>query len=95
MDAPGNKWEVAAEELCYVREQIRKLRERESDIVEAFKSFGVGVYAGSRFTIVVTEYTRAVVDLDSLRGFHPKLVEDYTEYRTYIQVKAAEITVQK
>lgn len=95
MDAPGNRWEVAAEELCHVREQIRKLREREQDIVDVFKSFGPGVYAGSRYSIVVQEYTRAVVDLDSLRGFNPKLVEDYTEYRTYIAVKAAPITVKQ
>lgn len=95
LDAPDNKWEVAAEELCAVREQIRALKQREEDIVSVFKSFGPGVYAGSRFSIVVNEFTRAVVDLDTLRGFHPKLVEEYTEYRTYMQVRAAPITVQK
>ena len=93
--AVGNKWEVAAEELYEVREQIKALKQREQDIVDVFKSFGPGVYAGARFSIVVNEYTRACVDLDALRGYNPKLVEDFTEYRTYMSVKSSPITVQK
>jgi hypothetical protein len=91
----ATKWEVAAEELYEVRQQIRQLRQRESDIVDVFKGFGPGVYAGSRFSIIVSEYTRGVVDIDSLRGYNPKLVEDFTEYRLYYSVKAAPITVQE
>ena len=45
--AVGNKWEVAAEELYEVREQIKALKQREQDIVDVFKSFGPGVYAGA------------------------------------------------
>lgn len=90
-----DRWEVAAEELYEIREQIKRLKEREKDIVEVFKQFGIGVYAGSCYSIIVNEYKRACVDIDALRGFNPKLVEDFTEYRTYVSVKAAPITVQR
>ena len=90
---PTTKWDVAAEELCRVREEIKKLKAREQDIVDVFKGYGAGVYAGSRYSIIVSNYSRAVVDIDGLRDTNPNLVEEFTEYRTYSAVKAAPITV--
>jgi hypothetical protein len=89
-----NKWEVAAEELYRIREQMRVLKSREQDIVDVFKGFGTGLYAGQQYSIIVSEFKRTCVDLDSLRHSHPNLVEEFTEFKTYMSVKAAPVSIK-
>lgn len=90
----NKNWEVAARELCAIREEIRQLRQREEDIVDTFKHYGPGVYAGERYCIIVSEITRNIVDLESLRELKPELVEEFTDLKTYIVVKSSAISLK-
>ena len=83
-----NNYQVAAEELYTVREQIRLLKQREEDIVAVFKELGSGVYAGDSHTVIVSEYQRQHVDLEAIKRVAPGIVDQFTETRRYLQVRA-------